>query len=151
MPKSPVTGSIPLLPAIFARHMRHPWISGIAAAPGTEWHTNPRPPRAVFSPIVPPWFNGGPGMSRGALPLDVRKPQSNSLVIQHPPVKGMHTLVGASRETRPQLWRTHPGGIRLIEGKGTTPSATRRLNAGVQRAVLSHDSSGTNAFIHERG
>ena len=42
------------------------------------------PPRCVlastpffrFIPIVPPWFNGSPGFSRGALPLAVVKPQS---------------------------------------------------------------------------
>ena len=30
----------------------------------------------VFIPLVPPWINGSPGVSQGALPLTVVKPQS---------------------------------------------------------------------------
>ena len=64
---------------------RHHFIVRPALPTGADLQGSPpslRPSRTSFLvliPLVPPWFNGSPGVSRGALPLTVVKTQSTPL------------------------------------------------------------------------
>ena len=101
-PSSPARGSIS--PSSHLRQARvPPWMGqhrGTISSSDQLCRPEPicrgPPPRCalagllVLIPLVPPWFNGSPGLTRGALPLTVTKPQST------PPIQAGVSSGGSS-------------------------------------------------------